>query len=303
MTVAAPLPSEPLSPLMPAEGKIGRAFNIVMAVLSFLAAICLLSSNIAYRAADNWQADIGRTATVQILPSVEEGAPAQDAMAAQAQAFLRREYAASVEIVPREETRALLRPWLGTAQLPKDLPMPILLNVEFPKPLLAYGDDNNVAAALSSAGIEAIFDNHSAWRGRLGQTIGVIQLLSMFLLGLLMLSIIAATLFATRGAIDRYARLMANLEHVGATPGFIGKIFAKRFAFGALKTSLIGVVIALAVLAIVRLLLPENSMPPSGGSQMGVWLPVLLVPISFPIFAGATAWYSSRQYLYKGFFS
>ena len=152
---------------------------------------------------------------------------------------------ADVRIVPAEEMRRLLQPWLHDTALTAELPLPTLIDVmiDRDRPPSAAALAQKLAGAVPSAKL----DDHGAWTRDLlhiaeaGEAIG----LTVF-------AAIALTAVLTVAATAR-ARLAVNrdeielLHSLGATDGFI----AGQFQAGALRATVVGVVAGAALAAAV----------------------------------------------------
>jgi cell division transport system permease protein len=156
---------------------------------------------------------------------------------------------ARVRIVPPDEMRRLLQPWLHDAALTAQLPLPTMIDI------VIDSDRPPSSTALAQQLISAVpgakLDDHGAWTRDLLRIAEAGEAL-----GLAMFAAIAFTATLTIGATAR-ARLAVNrdeielLHRLGATDGFI----AGQFQAGAFRATLLGVfigsVLAAAVIAAV----------------------------------------------------
>jgi cell division transport system permease protein len=149
---------------------------------------------------------------------------------------------AEVRIVPADEIRRLLQPWLHDAALTAQLPLPTLidLRIDRAKPPSATILAQQISAALPGARL----DDHGAWTRDLLRIAEAGEAM-----GLALFAAIALTATLTIAATAR-ARLAVNAQEIellhslGATDGFI----ARQFQAGAFRSTIAGVVIG-AVLA------------------------------------------------------
>ncbi len=118
------------SALVPADSVPGRSLVIVIAIMTFLAA---LAANVAILVADasvDWRGDIAREATVQVRP-----APGRDIEAdvvTAAEAMRQTPGVREARVYAQSESEALLTPWLGEGLDLSELPTPrmIVLKLE-----------------------------------------------------------------------------------------------------------------------------------------------------------------------------
>jgi cell division transport system permease protein len=148
-------------------------------------------------------------------------------------------------VVPADEIRRLLQPWLHDAALAAQLPLPTLIDVRIDRaqpPSAA-----TVARQLSAALPGATLDDHSGWTRDLLRIAEAGEAM-----GLAVFAAIALTATLTIAATAR-ARLAVNAQEIellhslGATDGFI----ARQFQAGAFRATIAGVVIGAALAAAI----------------------------------------------------
>jgi len=262
--------------LLPRNKKDDRPLFMVFVILSFLATLTLLASASGYRAAQGWHSDLAASITVQIKPGDFSLSGPRDGSsdgssdrtsdrtrddpsepAAARNILLELSAVKSVTILPPERSRALLKPWLGDAPLPDDLPLPILLDVR-----LYDGqnlDSHQARAALAAANIRADIDDHSQWNREVTRTTRAAQTISLTALVLIITASITAAIFATRAAITGQRRLIDILHQVGAPPSYTARLFSTSFALSGLKAGGIGAISALLLSILIGLLFSSSS--------------------------------------------
>ncbi|HEX4504320.1 MAG TPA: FtsX-like permease family protein [Alphaproteobacteria bacterium] len=160
-----------------------------------------------------------------------------------------------VRVVPAEEMRHLLQPWLHDAGLTAELPLPTLIDVviDRERPPSAAVLAQKLAAAVPGAKL----DDHGSWTRDLlriaeaGETIG----LAVFAAIALTAALTIAATARTRLAVNRDE--IELLHSLGATDGFI----AGQFQAGAFRATVVGVVTG-AVLAASVILGVIKGAPP-----------------------------------------
>src|SRR5262249_16390493 len=100
------------TPIVPKSTLAGRALVWVRAIMTFLAAITTGGVMMIRSAASEWQSDVAREVTIQIRPAAGRDVEADIAAAAR----IARATAGVADVRPytKEESAALLQPWLGT---------------------------------------------------------------------------------------------------------------------------------------------------------------------------------------------
>jgi cell division transport system permease protein len=162
---------------------------------------------------------------------------------------------AEVRIVPPQEMRHLLQPWLHDAALTAELPLPTLIDI-----VIDRGRPPSAAALAQKLAVavpEAKLDDHGAWTRDLLRIAEAGEAM-----GLALFAVIALTATLTIAATTR-ARLAVNrdeielLHSLGATDGFI----AGQFQAGAFRATIVGV-IAGALLAAAVIFGVTQGAPP-----------------------------------------
>jgi cell division transport system permease protein len=183
-----------------------------------------------------------------------------------------------VRVVPADEMRRLLQPWLHDAALAAQLPLPTLVDIKIDHaaPPSSIALAQQIATALPGAKL----DDHGAWTRDLLRIAEAGEAM-----GLAIFAAIALTAALTIAATAR-ARLAVNrqeielLHSLGATDGFI----ARQFQAGAFKSTIAGVIVG-SVLAVAVVAGLIKAVPPiiPFVSQLRLqptdWAGLALVPV------------------------
>jgi len=130
--LAAPrMPGGPMprfdTPLVPRNSISGRALVAVVAIMTFLASLTTGAVILVGGAASEWQADVAREVTIQVLPASGRDIDAVvDKATTVARAF---PGIGDVRPYSKEESTKLLEPWLGSGLSLDQLPVPRLIVV------------------------------------------------------------------------------------------------------------------------------------------------------------------------------
>ena len=268
---AADLPPEQaLLPRRPAQG---RSLLVVLGVVAALAALALLFSRGADRLDTQWTAQLDRTSTVQILVPSE---PLRDTQMREAEDILRAALPdATLTPLTREDSRALLRPWLGETALPDDLPVPGIITVAQRAAL----PTDTLARQFEQAGLRASIDDHARFSSGLRRTVGRLVGLGTALVALTLVAATAVSGFATRAGLAAQRDIIHVLVQAGASDRFIARLFTRQAVhFGGLG-GLAGVGLAVLVWIYVSLGPGRGSVGWNGpGAVLSdlVWLAVLV---------------------------
>jgi cell division transport system permease protein len=237
------------TPLVPRQSISGRALIAVTAIMTFLASITVGAVILVAQAAAEWQSDVSREVTIQILP-----ADGRDLDAAVAKAAaLARNFSGIGEVRPytKEESSKLLEPWLGSGLSLSELPVPRLIVVK-----IAHGaapDIPQLRRQLAEQVPGAMLDDHRGWIERMRAMSGAAVGIGIGILVLMVAATVLSVTFATRGAMATNKTVIEVLHLVGAKNGFIAGNFQRHFLLLGLQGGAIGGGAAVALFALAAL--------------------------------------------------
>jgi cell division transport system permease protein len=290
-------------PLVPVDSVAGRALVVVIAILTFLAALSAGAAMLAARASDQWRGAVADEMTIQVRPDTRRDMEADLARAAE----LARAVPgiASARVVPRAESDKLLEPWLGAGLDLIELPVPRLvvlrLNAAKAADIAAFGQTlrKEVAAAT--------LDDHRLWVRRLSAMANTMILAGVAVVMLVLVAAALAIAFATRGAMAGSRDSVEVLHLVGADDDFIAREFQNRFVVLGLRGGAAGGLAAVIAIALLGWIASAWSATPEadqlqamfgafeiGWSGYGV---VLLVAAIVAAIAGLVSRVTVRHYL------
>ena len=116
------------TPLAPADTVAGRSLTIVVAIMTFLAALCAGGAVLVVNASAEWRGEAAREATIQLQTG--KGRDIEADLKTAAAIAEKTPGVHSVRIYTRAESEALLTPWLGEGLDLSDLPTPRMIVVE-----------------------------------------------------------------------------------------------------------------------------------------------------------------------------
>ncbi|WP_296706291.1 ABC transporter permease [Rhodoblastus sp.] len=220
------------TPLVPAATVAGRALAIVIAIMTFLAALTAGFAFVLADASREWRGAVGVEMTIQVTPRAARDIDADSAKAASIAAGFPG--VAEARAFTRQESEELLAPWLGAGLDLSQLPTPRMIVVRRdPQKKL---DEIGLRAALDAAVPNASLDDHGAWMQRLDTMAQVVVGAAVAIFVLVMIAMALAVGFATRGAMAGNREIIEALHFVGAADSFI----ARQFQFHFLRLGLRG---------------------------------------------------------------
>ena len=247
---AVPMRPRYETPLVPRNSIAGRALIAVVAILTFLASLTTGAVILVGQAAGEWQADVAREVTIQVVPAPGRDTDATVAKAASvAQSF---PGIANVRVFSKEESSRLLEPWLGSGMSLGDLPVPRLIVVR-----LASGESVDMArlrSQLAEQAPGATLDDHRGWIERMRAMAGTVVGDGIVILVLMLAATVLSVTFATRGAMATNRNVIEVLHLVGAKNNFIAGNFQRHFLVMGLQGGLIGGGAAVVLFALAALI-------------------------------------------------
>ena len=273
--------------LLPTRGEGDRALVFVVAVLACLACLCGLAALAAGRMAGGWSRQLESSATIQVRPSGSQSAYEAASRAAEALAGVRG--VTEARAMDRAAADALLKPWLGDAPLPADLPVPQLVTVDLdPK---APATPEALKRALADAHVDASLDDHGRWLGEIRRSLLMIQAGALAAFLGVAAAAAAVTAYATRAGLIARHDVVEVLHLAGAEDRFIAGLFQRRFALLAGRAGLYGALAAALPLIAIALAPPAGGFTPAAPLGFADALCLLPCPL---LAAGVAAWSARR---------
>lgn len=244
-TLAAQLVPELAAPIVPSDSIAGRALVCVIAIMAFLAALTVGGVALVSGSASEWQSQVAREMTIQLLPAPGHDLDAEVNKAARIANQVRG--VAGVRVYSKAEAERLLEPWLGSGLALDELPVPRLIVLRL-SPDTAP-DTDALRDALAAQVTNARLDDHRGWIGRMQTMAQTAVAAGIFILILVLAATILSVAFATRGAMATNHPVIEVLHLIGATDRFIAAQFQKHFLWLGLKGGAVGGGAAMLVFA------------------------------------------------------
>lgn len=251
------------SPLVPTDSIAGRSVVMVIAIMTFLAALAAAAALLVATASAEWRAEAATEASVQVRPA--PGRDIESDLRIAAEILQGTPGVREAQIYSKEESENLLAPWLGQGLDLSQLPVPRMIVVKLDA--RERPDISEIREALAGAVPSATFDDHRIVMARLGDMARAVvsAAVLIFLLILGAMGVVVAT--ATRAAVATNREIVDVLHIVGAADAFIAQEFQRRFLALGLRGALIGAGAAIAFLLAAQLLL-RRWRTTAGGEQM-----------------------------------
>jgi cell division transport system permease protein len=273
------------SPLLPREDAREAALFFVVCALCFLAALSGLVARSAYAAADSWTDRVTGQITVRVRGTDAQTQSAVK-LAKATQGII------SARALTRDESVDLLRPWLGAAGVPDDLPLPHLIAAE-----AAPGAENageELGKSLTGAGIDATVDDHVVWSADVKRATDSAGLVALIAVGLLGATAIAVIAFATHATLLARRDIVELLHLTGAKDGFISGLFERRFLMLGVQAGAVGALLALGAAAFILFVVKQSDQQVWLLPQLSLSLADGLILGLAPLVAGVAAMIAAK---------
>lgn len=234
--------------LVPAAASTMTTLSVAIALLSLVATLALAGVLLVNKAASGWRSAVGTEFTVQLRPAAA-GDNLEPQLTAVAEAARAVPGIRSARVLSVEETKELLKPWIGSSAMLDELPMPRLVALAIDP--VTPPDVDRLTAAITAAAPGAILDTHRQWQGEIVRLAELLQWLGN---GIIVVILAASALLVgstARTAIDGTRQTIEVLYLAGASDGFIVKTVEGRLIAVALRAAAIGLAAALAILLLL----------------------------------------------------
>ncbi|MCX7381158.1 MAG: hypothetical protein NT133_07020 [Alphaproteobacteria bacterium] len=269
-----------------------RMLPLVVAAMSFIAALALAGSIGAASLAQRWQDGAAAVLTVQVpRPGAPSGDTAGTNRLDRTLALLRGTPGiASVRALSETELTDLLRPWLGSGAGKLSLPLPAVVEVH----LSGAGPDLvALAPRLEAAAPGTAAEGHGIWVRRLSALARSLEVCAWMALALVAAIAAGIVAVATRAGLAVRRDAIEIVHGLGATDGYIATRFAARATSQAALGAAGGTLGALPVLLVLAdLTAPFTPGAPALiGAASGATEPLLawLLNLPAPLWAGLLA--------------
>ena len=254
-----------------------RYLPVVIATMVFLASLAMIGLFSINSAISNWSAAVSGNLTVEI--SYAENADLNARM--EKAAVVLRDIAGIETVRPLslEETAELLTPYLGRADIIKQLPLPRLIEVT-----IAENSSLDLLAAakkLSSEVPGALLNTHRPWLDKmilLARSVQTLAATVMLLVGIVTVIIIV---FAARTGMVMHHDIIEVLHLIGAKDGYISRQFQNYFARLSLLGALPGLIVAIIVMQVLAIMADrlEAGLISAPSMTLEGWIALAMIPV------------------------
>jgi cell division transport system permease protein len=236
------------APIVPPGSVTGSSLTLVIAIMSFLAALTAGGVYVIFNAANVWTNKISAEITVQIQ---QRAGDSGDEKSAEITRFISDQNGVKrVTPFTREQSLKLVEPWIGKSEVLKSFAIPRLIAVEIDRD--NPPDISTLKKVLEAKYPGALLDDHGHWRHEIRRLTRLLELAGIGMLFLMATATGAVIIAAATSSLASNREIVSVLNFVGAEEKFIARQFEAHFLKVGIKAGIAGVGLA----AIVFLCLP-----------------------------------------------
>jgi cell division transport system permease protein len=231
------------APVVPPGSVTGRSLTLVIGIMCFLACLTAGAVWMIKESSDAWLKDIASEVTVQVTP--QETGDVEKSVADVVNYLQKQRGITDVRALSLDESAELLKPWLGSSEALKALPVPrlIAVGVDRSQP----PDLTEIGTALGRDFKGVSLDDHRRWQRQIRAVTRSLALGGIAILVLVGAATMAIIVSATRSAMASNREIVEVLHFVGATDKFISREFEKHFLRLGIKAGIVGAAFAMVV--------------------------------------------------------
>ena len=236
------------APIVPPGSVTGSSLTLVIAIMSFLAALTAGGVYVIFNAANVWTNKISAEITVQIR---QRAGDSGDEKSVEITRFISDQNGVKrVTPFTREQSLKLVEPWIGKSEVLKSFAIPRLIAVEIDRD--NPPDISTLKKVLEAKYPGALLDDHGHWRHEIRRLTRLLELAGIGMLFLMATATGAVIIAAATSSLASNREIVSVLNFVGAEEKFIARQFEAHFLKVGIKAGIVGVGLA----AIVFLCLP-----------------------------------------------
>lgn len=243
------------------KGNGNNFLKILMGLMTILAIFALSTSFALSEMTDRWSSGLENKATIEIpaenilgnIISKED----MDKSAEEVMAYLgNHPDVETAQIMPEDEIKELVSPWLGNDITFENVPLPGIISVSFKKDSSA--DIELMQKRLKNFGEHIRLDTHGTWLADLLKFTGALNFAAILVSTLIGITTIVAVAGAVQSRMAVFHEELELLHLMGAADEYIAKQLQRHSFITCLQGSAIGAIIGLILMFFTGLFLKEK---------------------------------------------
>jgi cell division transport system permease protein len=231
------------APIVPPGSVTGSSLTLVIAIMSFLAALTAGGVYVIFNAANVWTNKISAEITVQIQ---QRAGDSGDEKSTEITRFISDQNGVKrVTPFTREQSLKLVEPWIGKSEVLKSFAIPRLIAVEIDRD--NPPDISTLKKVLEAKYPGALLDDHGHWRHEIRRLTRLLELAGIGMLFLMATATGAVIIAAATSSLASNREIVSVLNFVGAEEKFIARQFEAHFLKVGIKAGIVGAGLAAIV--------------------------------------------------------
>lgn len=259
--------------IVPATGFTAQLTLLTAGAMAFLAVFALALSLATGRLADRWQNALAETVTIRVSAPPDK----IETEIGRVMSILKQTPdTGEARILPADEVKDLLTPWLGPDVPIEALPVPRLIEIH------KTGSDfdaSGLRMRLDADVPDAKLDDHTRWRKPLVSAARRLRALGVISLGLIAIAGAAMMVLAAQSSLAANGQVIRVLRLIGARDVTIAQAFVHRFTRRAGAGALVGTLVGIIAISLLPNMSEAGGFLTGLGFQRWGWLWPLLIPL------------------------
>ncbi len=274
------------------RGNGGWLLSWIIALMTYMIIVSVALFMIVNNISDQWTSGLDGRLTIEINHDIAQRKDTQSNIDEFLQSAENTD-GITAQRLSDTDIFSLIEPWFGGALAADDLPLPILIDVEFIGPTNQQQQAMADIQALVDTHIpEARIDTHQQWLNSILAISKTLQLIALTLAMIILFTAIAAILGATKTHLALHEDKVDILHMIGANDSYIAKQFQKQTFHLAAEGSFLGFVFV--VITFWSLKSGFQSMEQSFIPQFEFGLLNWIIIALLPYFIALVAMFTSR---------
>ena len=268
-----------------------RLLPVLVAAMSFLAALALAGPLASATLAASWQAQASSSLTIQVPQPDGPAASGKTTRLAAVQAALAQmPGVANPHVMSEADENALLTPWLGEDASQLGLQMPAVISASWAGP----GAPDALGETLDNVSPGTLVDAGAIWAARVAALTGSLQDCAATVLIIVALVAAAVVSVAARAGLAQRRDTITIVHGLGALDGDIASRFASRATLLVATGAVAGTILALPVLAWLADLAAPFSGQMAGSALFNLPMPLWFTLPILPLAAAGIGWMTAQ---------
>ena len=200
----------------------------------------------------------------------------------------------------REDSAALVEPWLGSDISDAEFPIPVLIDAR-----LADGQVAEAITALRTeirrAAPSAKLESQQSLAAPISRLMKSLAILALSLVALLSAATGAVVMLTARGALGNHQKVIAIIHLLGGTDRQISRLFQRRIVLDALFGGIIGLILGFVTIIALQWQLDQSGLGLMSGSGFPWygWIILAILPLAGALLANGVARFAVGRTLRK----